>query len=125
MSSQVIPLPTNVSYQGRIELPKAARGHATSNSANLDSKNRELCAACRTTHTVEVLTFYTLSLSTSTHVGMGGPTRKVMQRIKNLKSKFSNIQHYAVYMCCMPSRRLWRLDAPLLIYASWVCPLLL
>ncbi len=34
-------------YQGRIELPKAARGHATSNSANIDSivlnvtKNRD------------------------------------------------------------------------------------
>ncbi len=47
--------------QGRIEPPKAARGHATSNSANIDSivlnvtKNRGPCAACKTTHTIEVL----------------------------------------------------------------------
>ncbi len=60
-------------YQGRIEPPKAARGHATSNSANIDSivlnvttkKNRDPRAACKTAHTVEVLIFYTLSLSTS------------------------------------------------------------
>ncbi len=56
--------------QGRIEPPKAARGHATSNSANIDSivlnvtKNRDPRAACMTAHTVEVLIFYTLSLST-------------------------------------------------------------
>ncbi len=47
--------------QRRIEPPKAARGHATSNSANIDSivlnvtKNRGPCAACKTTHTIEVL----------------------------------------------------------------------
>ncbi len=47
--------------QGRIEPPKVARGHATSNSANIDSivlnvtKNRGPCAACKTAHTVEVL----------------------------------------------------------------------
>ncbi len=34
-----------------------------------------------------------------------------------MNSKLSNIQHYAVYMCCMPSRRLRRLDAPLVVYA--------
>ncbi len=57
--------------QGRIEPPKAASGHATSNSANIDSivlnvtKNRDPRAACKTTHTVEVLIFYTLSLSAS------------------------------------------------------------
>ncbi len=62
---------THVSYQGRLEPPKAARGHATSSSANIDSvvlnvtKNRDPCAACKTAHTVEVLTFFTLSLSTS------------------------------------------------------------
>ncbi len=48
-------------YQGRIEPPKAARGHATSNSANIDSivlnvtKNRDPRAACKTAHTIEVL----------------------------------------------------------------------
>ncbi len=47
--------------QGRIEPPKAARGHATSNSANTDSivlnvtKNRDPRTACKTAHTVEVL----------------------------------------------------------------------
>ncbi len=52
-------------------MPKAARGHATANSANIDSivqnvtKNRDPCAVCKTAHTVEVLIFYTLSLSTS------------------------------------------------------------
>ncbi len=57
-----------------IEPPKAARGHATSNSANLDSihvvqsvtKNRDPRAACKVLHVhvrppmVEVLIFYTL-----------------------------------------------------------------
>ncbi len=44
-------------WQGRIEPPKAARGHATSNSANIDSivlnvtKNRDPRAACKTAHT--------------------------------------------------------------------------
>ncbi len=48
-----------------IEPPKA-RGHATSNSANIDSivlnvtKNRGPCAASKAAHTVEVLIFYTL-----------------------------------------------------------------
>ncbi len=48
-------------HLGRIKPPKAARGHATSNSANIDSivlnvtKNRGPCAACKTPHTVEVL----------------------------------------------------------------------
>ncbi len=65
------PCSHNSGYnQWRIE---AARGHATSNSANIDSivlnvtKNRDPCAACRTcrtAYTVEVLTFYTLSLNT-------------------------------------------------------------
>ncbi len=50
-----------IRYQGRIEPPKAARGHATSNSANVDSivlnviKDRGPCAACKTAHTIEVL----------------------------------------------------------------------
>ncbi len=54
--------------QGCIKLPKAARGHATSNTANIDSivlnvtKNRGPCAACKTAHTIEVL------ISTSTHL---------------------------------------------------------
>ncbi len=60
-------------HQGRIEPPKAARGHATSNSANIDNiglkdtKNRGPSAACKTAHTIEVLIsiLYTLSLSTS------------------------------------------------------------
>ncbi len=56
--------------QGRIEPPMAAQCHATSNSANIDSivlsvtKNRDPRAACKTAHTVEVLIFSTLSLST-------------------------------------------------------------
>ncbi len=70
-------------YQGRIEPPKAARGHATSNSANIDSivlnvtKDRHPCAhfcvACKTAHTVEVLTF-TQALKSKHFYGMGGPT---------------------------------------------------
>ncbi len=58
-------------YQGCIEPP---RGHATSNSANIDSivlnvtKDRGPCAACKTAHTIEVLIsifdMYTLSVST-------------------------------------------------------------
>ncbi len=44
---------------------------------------------------------------------MGGPTYNAMQITKNLNSKLSNIQHY---MCCMPSRRLWQLNAPLVLY---------
>ncbi len=53
-----------VSFQGRIEPPKAARGHATSNSANIDSvvlnvtKNRGPRAARKTAHTTEVLSAY-------------------------------------------------------------------
>ncbi len=49
--------------QGCIEQPKAVRGHATSNSANIDSivlnvtKNRDPRAACKTAYTVEVLIF--------------------------------------------------------------------
>ncbi len=45
-------------HQGRIEPP---RGHATSNSANIDSivlnvtKNRGPRAACKTAHTIEGL----------------------------------------------------------------------
>ena len=31
----------------------------------------------------------------------------------NLKTIFSNTQHFAVYIRCMPSRRLLRLDTPL------------
>ncbi len=59
--------------QGHIEPPKAARGHATSNSANIDSialnvtKDRGHSAACKTAHTIEVLIsiyIYTLSVST-------------------------------------------------------------
>ncbi len=106
--------------QGRIDQPKAARGHATSNSANRDSivlKDRGPCAACKTAHTIEVLIsifyMYTLSVSTWHFYGTGGPTDNVMQRTKNLNSKLSNVQYYAVYMCCMPSHRLWRLDASL------------
>ncbi len=63
-----------VSKQGRIELPKVVRGHATSDSANIDSivlnvtKNRDPCAhfcvACRTAHTVEVLVYQNLNLVT-------------------------------------------------------------
>ncbi len=61
-------------YQGRIEPPKAARGHATSNSANIDSlvlnvtKDRGTCAACNTAHTIEVLIsiFYMYTLTVST-----------------------------------------------------------
>ncbi len=45
--------------------------------------------------------------------GTGGPTQSALQRTKNLNSKLSIIQHYAVYMCCMPSRCLRRLDARL------------
>ncbi len=47
--------------QGRIEPLKVARGHATSNSANIDSivlnvtKNRGPRAACKTAHTIELL----------------------------------------------------------------------
>ncbi len=60
--------------QGRIEPPKAARGHATFNSANIDSivlnltKDRDPCAACKTAHTIEVLIsiFYMYTLSVST-----------------------------------------------------------
>ncbi len=48
--------------------------------------------------------------------GMGGLTRSTRTSI------FSNIQHYAVYVStigsCMPSRRLWQLDAPLLLLTS-------
>ena len=33
----------------------------------------------------------------------------------NLNSIFSNTQHFAVYVRCMPSRRLRRLDAPLVV----------
>ncbi len=48
-----IPDFLNRRYQGRIEPPKAARGHATSNSANIDSivlnvtKNRGLVLRVR------------------------------------------------------------------------------
>ncbi len=60
-----------IECQGRIKPLKAARGHTTSNSANIDSivlnvtKNRDPRAACRTAYTVEVVIFYTLSLGTS------------------------------------------------------------
>ncbi len=58
-------------YQGCIEPPKAARGHATSNSANTDTtvlnitKNRGPCAACKPTYTVDVLIsiFYLYTLT--------------------------------------------------------------
>ncbi len=47
-------------------------------------------------------------------LALGGPTCNA-----KVISIFSNIQHYAVYVStignCMPSRRLWRLDAPLLL----------
>ena len=32
----------------------------------------------------------------------------------HLKTIFSNTQHFAVYVSCMPSRRLRRLDTPLI-----------
>ncbi len=53
-------------YQGRIEPPKVVRGHATSNSANIDSIVMNPCAVCKTAQTIEVLIsiLYTLSLST-------------------------------------------------------------
>ncbi len=50
----------DLQYQGRIEPPKAARGHATSNSFNIDSivlKDTKNSAACKTAHTVKVLIF--------------------------------------------------------------------
>ncbi len=60
--------------QGRIEPLKAARGHTSSNSANIDSvvlnvtEDRGPCAACNPAHTIEVLIsnlyMYTLSVST-------------------------------------------------------------
>ena len=42
----------------------------------------------------------------------------IIVRVKpeiNLKTIFSNTQHFAVYVRCMPSRRLWRLDTPLVL----------
>ncbi len=53
---------TCVPYSAKGALSRQRR-HATSNSANIDSivlnvtKNRDSCDACRTAHTVEVLTF--------------------------------------------------------------------
>ncbi len=56
-----VSCPNSWHKQGRIEPPSAARGHATSNCANIDSialnvtKNRGRCPACKTAHTIEVL----------------------------------------------------------------------
>ncbi len=61
-----LPLPPSLLLmyrQGHIEPPKVARGHATSNSANIDSivlnvtKNRDPYAACKAAHTLEMLIF--------------------------------------------------------------------
>ncbi len=50
--------------------------------------------------------YVAIGLSTRVKPGneaTGGPTDNARPRTKNLNSKLSNIQHYAVYMCCIPS----------------------
>ncbi len=89
---------------------------STSNSANVDSivlnvtKDRGPCAACKTTHSIEVLIsiFYMYTLSTS----MVRVELQIMRRTQNFNSKLVTFSTMPS-MCCMPSRHLRRLDAPL------------
>ncbi len=75
------------------------------------------CVITRSARTIEVLSVYTKCVHVEDRYqhfyGMGGLTRRTRTSI------FSNIQHYAVYVStigsCMPSHRLRRLDAPLLV----------
>ncbi len=109
--------------QGRIEPPKAARGHATHIDGivlNVTKFRSQIlcslhCVIGRSARTIEVLSAYTKCVHVEDRYeyfyGKGGLTRSTRT------STFSNIQHYAVYVStigsCMPSRRLRRLDAPL------------
>ena len=46
-------------------------------------------------------------------------TAHVKQEI-NMKTIFINTRHFAVYVCCMPSRRLWWLNRPLVFLMPWL-----